>query len=67
MLALRFFGAGYVRVFVDYLVGAVIFSLLVLVTLDIGYMMLYVAGMFFFGFGVIASIVEWGVMINDAR
>lgn len=62
---LWFFGVGYVWVFVDYLVGVVIFLLLVLVMLDIGYMMLYVVGMFFFGFGVIALIVEWGVMIND--
>lgn len=62
---LWFFGVGYVWVFVDYLVGVVIFLLLVLVMLDIGYMMLYVVGMFFFGFGVIVLIVEWGVMIND--
>lgn len=65
MLVLWFFGVGYVWVFVDYLVGVVIFLLLVLVMLDIGYMMLYVVGMFFFGFGVIVLIVEWGVMIND--
>lgn len=64
-MVLWFFGVGYVWVFVDYLVGVVIFLLLVLVMLDIGYMMLYVVGMFFFGFGVIVLIVEWGVMIND--
>ncbi|STV85975.1 nickel transport system permease protein NikC [Klebsiella michiganensis] len=40
-------GAGHVRVFVDHLAGAVIPSLLVLATLDIGHMMLHVAGMSF--------------------
>ena len=47
--------------------GAVIPSLLVLATLDIGHMMLHVAGMSFLGLGVTAPTAEWGVMINDAR
>lgn len=51
--------------FSDYLVGVVIFLLLVFVLLDIGYMMFYVVGMLFFGFGVSVLMVEWGVMIND--
>lgn len=42
-------------------------SLLVLATLDIGHMMLHVAGMSFLGLGVTAPTAEWGVMINDAR
>ena len=41
--------------------------LLVLATLDIGHMMLHVAGMSFLGLGVSAPTAEWGVMINDAR
>ena len=41
--------------------------LLVLATLDIGHMMLHVAGMSFLGLGVTAPTAEWGVMINDAR
>lgn len=39
VLASRLSGAGHVRVFVDHLAGAVIPSLLVLATLDIGHMM----------------------------
>ena len=35
--------------------------------LDIGHMMLHVAGMSFLGLGVTAPTAEWGVMINDAR
>ncbi|STL77449.1 nickel ABC transporter, permease protein [Escherichia coli] len=61
------FWRGHVRVFVDHLAGAVIPSLLVLATLDIGHMMLHVAGMSFLGLGVTAPTAEWGVMINDAR
>ena len=41
--------------------------LLVLATLDIGHMMLHVAGMSFLGLGVTAPTPEWGVMISDAR
>ncbi|HHO9438830.1 TPA: ABC transporter permease subunit, partial [Klebsiella pneumoniae] len=40
---------------------------LVLASLDIGHMMLHVAGMSFLGLGVSAPTAEWGVMINDAR
>ncbi|AGH73423.1 nickel ABC transporter permease subunit NikC [Edwardsiella piscicida] len=67
ILAARLSGAGYLRIFVDHLSGAVIPSLLVLATLDIGHMMLHVAGMSFLGLGVAAPTAEWGVMINDAR
>nr|WP_218645897.1 nickel ABC transporter permease subunit NikC [Raoultella terrigena] len=67
VLASRLCGAGHVRVFVDHLAGAVVPSLLVLATLDIGHMMLHVAGMSFLGLGVSAPTAEWGVMINDAR
>jgi nickel transport system permease protein len=35
-------------------------SLLVLATLDIGHMMLHVAGMSFLGLGVTAPTAEWG-------
>lgn len=38
-----------------------------LATLDVGHMMLHVAGMSFLGLGVQAPTPEWGVMINDAR
>ncbi|WP_148721069.1 ABC transporter permease subunit, partial [Klebsiella pneumoniae] len=55
------------RLFSDHLAGAVIPSLLVLASLDIGHMMLHVAGMSFLGLGVSAPTAEWGVMINDAR
>ncbi len=67
ILAARLSGASYTQVFIDHLAGAVVPSLLVLATLDIGHMMLHVAGMSFLGLGVSAPTAEWGVMINDAR
>ena len=67
ILAARLSGANRWRLFLDHLAGAVVPSLLVLATLDIGHMMLHVAGMSFLGLGVSAPAAEWGVMINDAR
>ncbi|NLK18601.1 MAG: nickel ABC transporter permease subunit NikC [Synergistaceae bacterium] len=42
-------------------------QVLVLATLDIGHMMLHVAGLSFLGLGVQPPMPEWGVMIGDAR
>lgn len=67
VLASRLSGAENLRIFIDHLTGAALPSLLVLATLDIGHMMLHVAGMSFLGLGVTAPTAEWGVMINDAR
>nr|WP_221192460.1 nickel ABC transporter permease subunit NikC [Atlantibacter sp. RC6] len=67
VLAARMSGANRWHLFFDHLAGAVMPSLLVLATLDIGHMMLHVAGMSFLGLGVSAPTPEWGVMINDAR
>jgi nickel transport system permease protein len=60
ILAARLSGASYTQVFIDHLAGAVVPSLLVLATLDIGHMMLHVAGMSFLGLGVSAPTAEWG-------
>ena len=67
ILAARMSGARGWHIFCQHLAGAVLPSLLVLATLDIGHMMLHVAGMSFLGLGVTAPTPEWGVMINDAR
>ncbi|MEH2921329.1 nickel ABC transporter permease subunit NikC [Samsonia erythrinae] len=67
LLAARLSGAGHMSILIDHLAGAVLPSLLVLATLDIGHMMLHLAGMSFLGLGVTAPTAEWGVMINDAR
>jgi nickel transport system permease protein len=60
-------GAGRLRIFIEHILPGVMAQLVVLATLDIGHMMLHVAGLSFLGLGVAAPTPEWGVMINDAR
>ncbi|MGV6875515.1 nickel ABC transporter permease subunit NikC [Pseudochelatococcus sp. B33] len=67
VLAARVAGASRLRTFVDHILPGVLAPLTVLATLDIGHMMLHVAGLSFLGLGVSAPTPEWGVMINDAR
>lgn len=67
ILAARMNGASRIKLFVTHISGAVVPSLMVLASLDIGHMMLHVAGMSFLGLGVSAPAAEWGIMINDAR
>ncbi|OSQ36536.1 nickel transporter permease NikC [Thalassospira sp. MCCC 1A01428] len=67
ILASRLAGAGRVRIFIEHLLPATLSQLLVLATLDIGHIMLHVAGLSFLGLGVMPPTPEWGVMINDAR
>ncbi|MBK1666291.1 nickel ABC transporter permease subunit NikC [Rhodospirillum rubrum] len=67
ILAARLSGAGRVSIFIEHLLPATASQLLVLASLDIGHMMLHVAGLSFLGLGVAPPMAEWGVMINDAR
>lgn len=67
ILASRLAGASRVQVFARHLLPATLSQLLVLATLDIGHMMLHVAGLSFLGLGVTPPTPEWGVMISDAR
>lgn len=60
-------GASRPRVFVEHILPGVLVQLVVLATLDIGHMILHVAGLSFLGLGVTPPTPEWGVMINDAR
>jgi len=67
VLAARAAGASRVRIFFEHLFPAIMSQMIVLATLDIGHMMLHVAGLSFLGLGVQPPTAEWGVMINDAR
>lgn len=60
-------GASRPRVFVEHILPSVTVQLVVLATLDIGHMILHIAGLSFLGLGVTPPTPEWGVMINDAR
>ncbi|WP_018183147.1 nickel ABC transporter permease subunit NikC [Kaistia granuli] len=67
VLASRAAGASRIRIFFEHLFPAIMAQMIVLATLDIGHMMLHVAGLSFLGLGVQPPTAEWGVMINDAR
>ncbi|MEI8633692.1 ABC transporter permease subunit [Vibrio sp. PP-XX7] len=67
ILAARLSGASQFTIFHRHLIHPISAQLCILVTLDIGHMMLHIAGMSFLGLGVQAPTPEWGVMINDAR
>lgn len=67
VLAARIAGGGRFGVFLRHVLPSVFVQLVVLATLDIGHMMLHVAGLSFLGLGVAPPTAEWGVMISDAR
>ncbi len=67
VLAARVAGASRLRIFAEHILPGVVAQLVVLLTLDIGHMILHVAGLSFLGLGVTPPTAEWGVMIGDAR
>lgn len=67
VLAARVAGASRLTIFREHLLPGVLAQLTILATLDIGHMILHVAGLSFLGLGVTPPTPEWGVMINDAR
>lgn len=67
IFAARMSGNRGFSLFKEHLFVPVIAQLVVLATMDIGHMILHIAGMSFLGLGVKAPTPEWGVMISDAR
>ncbi len=67
VLAARVAGTSRFRLIVRHILPSLAPQVLVLGTLDIGHMMLHVAGLSFLGLGVQPPLPEWGVMIGDAR
>lgn len=67
VLAARVAGTSRFRLVVRHILPSLAPQVLVLATLDIGHMMLHVAGLSFLGLGVQPPLPEWGVMIGDAR
>jgi nickel transport system permease protein len=67
VLAARVAGSSRPRILGRHILPPVAAHLVVLATLDLGHMMLHVAGLSFLGLGVQPPTPEWGVMINDAR
>ncbi|GHU42402.1 nickel ABC transporter permease subunit NikC [Spirochaetia bacterium] len=67
ILAAHVAGCGNLSIFLRHIALPVLAQLVILATLDLGHMMLHVAGLSFLGLGIQPPIPEWGCMINDAR
>jgi nickel transport system permease protein len=67
VLAARVAGGSRLGVFFAHILPSVFVQFVVLCTLDIGHMILHIAGLSFLGLGVMPPMAEWGVMISDAR
>lgn len=67
VLVARVHGAGAVAVVWRHVLPAVLGQLAVLATLDLGSVVLAVAGLSFLGLGVQPPLAEWGAMLNDGR
>lgn len=65
--AARSSGVAQWRLLWRHILPNTIFPVLVVATLDLGAVILSVAGLSFIGFGAGAGIAEWGAMIADAR
>lgn len=66
VLASKCMGTPKLKIIIRHIMPQVLSQVGILATLDLGHMMLHVAGLSFLGLGVQAPVAEWGVMINDA-
>ena len=66
VLASKCMGTPKLKIIMRHIMPQVLSQVGILATLDLGHMMLHVAGLSFLGLGVQAPVAEWGVMINDA-
>ena len=66
VLASKCMGTPTLKIIIKHIIPQVLSQVGILATLDLGHMMLHVAGLSFLGLGVQAPVAEWGVMINDA-
>lgn len=60
-------GLGFSQCFRRHFAPTITLHVLVLATMDIGHIMLHIAGLSFIGLGVQPPLAEWGVMLGDMR
>jgi peptide/nickel transport system permease protein len=65
--AARVLGVTPFRILVRHIVPAALPQTLVKATMDVGFAIVYVAGLSFIGLGVRPPTPEWGVMVSDGR
>ncbi len=67
VLASQSMGESRTRIIFRHFVPAVLGQICILATLDVGHMLLHVAGLSFLGLGIQPPTPEWGVMIAEAQ
>jgi peptide/nickel transport system permease protein len=67
VLAARAMGVPAWRVIGTHIIGAIAGPILVLVTLDMGSIVLSIASLSFLGLGILPPHPEWGAMLNEGR
>ena len=65
--AARVVGAGNLRIVLRHIAPNILGPIVVLASLDIGWIILGIAGLSFLGLGAQPPTPEWGAMLNDAR
>ncbi len=67
VVAAKSMGLSKTRIIIRHILPAVLVQMLILASLDVGHMLLHVAGLSFLGLGIQPPTPEWGVMIAEAR
>ena len=65
--AARAAGAGNLRIILRHIAPNILGPIIVIASLDIGWIILGIAGLSFLGLGAQPPTPEWGAMLNDAR
>ena len=67
MTAARAAGAGNLRITFRHIAPNILGPIVVVASLDVGWIILGIAGLSFLGLGAQPPTPEWGAMLNDAR
>ena len=67
MTALKAGGCGHVRIIFRHVLRNILPSVIALATMEIGSIILSIAGFSFIGLGVQAPTPEWGIMLSDSK
>ena len=67
VMAARATGAGTPRIILRHIAPNILGPIIVLASLDVGWIILGIAGLNFLGLGAQPPTPEWGAMLNDAR
>lgn len=67
VITARLAGIGWTRIVAGHVLPGVLAQMLILATLDLGGIIIGIAGLSFLGLGVQPPAAEWGAMLNESR